>query len=124
MNEHSERLTFSEESQRAECWLLRKEVVRVRERRAIVVTQDCKKVNKVATSLSVSKLTNMGSCGSKQKKDEAVAGPGSSGSAGSSKPNQKANMPAERRNDQDDIDAVRYLRKQKESPTKVRRGDD
>ena len=67
----------------------------------------------------------MGSCGSKQKKDEAVAGPGSNGPAGSSsKPSQKGNMPVEERNDQDDIDAVRYLRKQKESPTKVRRSAD
>ena len=84
-------------------------------------------MNKAATSLSVSiKTDNMGSCGSKQKKDEAVAGPGSNGPAGSSssKPNQKAHMPAEGRNDQDDIDAVRYLRKQKESPTKVRRSAD
>lgn len=102
-------------------------MVRVRERRAIVVTQDCKKRNKAATPLSVSILTEiMGSCGSKQTKNEAVGGPGSSDSAGSSssKPNQKANVPAEGRSDQDDIDAVRYLRKQKESPTRVRRSAD
>ena len=86
-------------------------------------------VNKAA-SISIQEKTDiMGSCGSKQKKDEAVAGAGSSGRAGSasssSKPNQKANkLVAEGRNDQDDIDAVRYLRKQKESPTKVRRGTD
>ena len=87
-------------------------------------------VNKAA-SFSIQEKTDiiMGSCGSKQKKDEAVAGAGSSGIAdpasSSSKPNQKANkLVAEGRNDQDDIDAVRYLRKQKESPTKVRRGTD
>ena len=117
----------------AECWLLRKVVVRVRERRAIVISQDCKESKKagrytICTSVSCNPSLNesMGSCGSKQKKDEATAGPGSSGRAqsSSSKPNQKRSMPTEGRNDQDDIDAVRYLRKQKESPTKVRRSAD
>ena len=93
-----------------------------------------RKVNKAATKYTIctsvscnpSLNESMGSCGSKQKKDEATAGPGSSGRAqsSSSKPNQKGSMPAEGRNDQDDIDAVRYLRKQKESPTKVRRSAD
>ena len=118
--------------QRAECWLLRKVVVRVRERRAIVKSQDCKKSKQgrytICTSVSCNPSLNesMGSCGSKQKKDEETAGPGSSGRAqsSSSKPNQKRSMTTEGRNDQDDIDAVRYLRKQKESPTKVRRSAD
>ena len=101
------------------------------ERRTIVVSQDTsqRRVNKAASFSIQEKTDIMGSCGSKQKKDEAVAGAGSSGRAdpasSSSKPNQKANkLVAEGRNDQDDIDAVRYLRKQKESPTKVRRGTD
>jgi len=67
----------------------------------------------------------MGSCGSKQKKVEAstvVAGSSGAGSSSSSKPNQQSNTVGRERDDQEDIDAVRYLRKQKESPTKVLRG--
>ena len=62
----------------------------------------------------------MGNCGSKQKKDEAViAGVGAgAGSSSSSKQNQQSNKLVEERNDKDDLDAVRYLRKQKESPSK------
>ena len=70
----------------------------------------------------------MGNCGSKQQKKDAViagavhadagSGPGTSSS---SKPNQQSNKLGEKRNDEDDMDAVRYLRKQKGSPSKVGR---
>ena len=73
-------------------------------------------------------IVAMGNCGSKQQKKDAViagamhadagSGPGSSSS---SKPNQQSNKLGEKRNDEDDMDAVRYLRKQKGSPSKVGR---
>lgn len=72
-------------------------------------------------------IVAMGNCGSKQQKKDAFipgavhaerSGPGSSSS---SKPNQQSNKLGEKRNDEDDMDAVRYLRKQKGSPSKVGR---
>ena len=73
-------------------------------------------------------IVAMGNCGSKQqKKDAFIAGAvhadaGSGpGSSSSSKPNQQSNKLGEKRNDEDDMDAVRYLRKQKGSPSKVGR---
>lgn len=68
-------------------------------------------------------IVAMGNCGSKQqKKDAVIADAGSGpGSSSSSKPNQQSNKLGEKRNDEDDMDAVRYLRKQKGSPSKVGR---
>ena len=68
-------------------------------------------------------IVAMGNCGSKQqKKDAVIADAGSGpGSSSSSKPNQQSNKLGEKRNDKDDMDAVRYLRKQKGGPSKVGR---
>ena len=79
-------------------------------------------------SIFVGIIVAMGNCGSKQqKKDAVIAGAGHAdagsgpGSSSPSKPNQQSNKLGEKRNDEDDMDAVRYLRKQKGSPSKVGR---